>query len=383
MKLTNRVLKGKKRKKVLDEIEEYPSVVVDDEMILDVELIANGGYSPIDGFLGENDFQSVLDDMHLADGSPWPIPIVLPVNEDAIDEIKEGDDIALKSNSGEEIAVLHLEEIYGLDKEEFASKVFGTTDSDHPGVGWTYYDWGDALISGKIDLFTKPKHPFEKYHKNPEETRKEFQKRRWNTIVGFQTRNPVHRSHEYIQKCALEIVDGLLLHPIIVTKEGDVPANIRMKTYQLMLNEYYPKNRVFLSTLTTAMRYAGPREAVFHALIRRNFGCTHFIVGRDHAGVGDYYGPYEAQRIFDEFSEGELGITPLFFENAFYCRKCDSMATEKTCPHLKSNRVAPSGTKVRRILLEDENLSKKIMRPEVAEILRDYYRSNQDEGKSD
>ncbi|KXB03061.1 sulfate adenylyltransferase [candidate division MSBL1 archaeon SCGC-AAA261F19] len=383
MKLVNRILENQERKKVLDEIDELPSVSIADEMILDAELIANGGYSPIDGFLTQNDFQSVLDKMHLSDGSPWTIPIVLPVNEDAINEISEGDDVVLKSSEDEEIAILHLEEIYGFDKKEFASKVFGTTDSDHPGVGWTFYDWGDTLLAGKVDLLTRPKRPFEKYHIDPEETRKEFQKRRWETIVGFQTRNPVHRSHEYIQKCALEIVDGLLLHPITITRKGDVPAKIRMKTYQLMLNKYYPRNRVLLSTLPTAMRYAGPREAVFHALIRRNFGCTHFIVGRDHAGVGDYYGPYDAQRIFNEFNEGELGVTPLFFENAFYCRKCDSMATKKTCPHLKSNRVAPSGTKVRRILLEDENLSKKIMRPEVAELLREYYQKINDKGKSD
>lgn len=379
MKLVNRILENQERKKVLNEIDEYPSIPIADEMILDAELIANGGYSPIDGFLTQNDLQSVLDKMHLSDGSPWTIPIVLPVNKDAINEISEGDDVVLKSSEDEKIAILHLEEIYEFDKKEFASKIFKTTDSNHPGVRWTYHDWGDTLLAGKVDLLTRPKHRFEKYHMNPEETRKEFQKRRWETIVGFQTRNPVHRSHEYIQKCALEIVDGLFLNPIAITKEGDVPAKTRMKTYQLMLNKYYPRNRVILSTLTTAMRYAGPREAVFHALIRRNFGCTHFIVGRDHAGVGDYYGPYDAQRIFNEFNEKELGITPLFFENAFYCRKCDSMSTEKTCPHRNSNRIAPSGTKIRRILTEDENLSKKIIRPEVAEILREYYQSEEKE----
>jgi sulfate adenylyltransferase len=373
MDLVNRVLEGEKRQRVLDEIHEYPSIQIPPERIMDAELIATGGYTPIDGFLTREDFDSVVSQMRLADGSPWTIPIVLPVPRDVADKLDEGSDVALLDQENTPIGVLHLEEKYGYDKKHMVRNVFRTADPEHPGVA-KVYSWGDILLGGKVDLINRPRHPFERYHMDPADTRKEFRERGWKTIVGFQTRNPIHRSHEYIQKCALEIADGLLIHPIVGwTRPGDVPADIRIKTYEVVISKYYPLNRVLLAALSTEMRYAGPREAVFHALIRRNFGCTHFIIGRDHAGVGDYYGPYDAHKIFDEFTREELGITPLFFENAFFCVQCDSMATEKTCPHLKSTRIALSGTKVRELLSAGKPVSEKVLRPEVTELLKEYY----------
>lgn len=381
MELVNRVLSGQEREKTLSELGEYPSVVTSDEMIMDAELIATGGYTPIEGFLTKEDFESVLDHMHLTNGSPWTIPIVLPVDEKTASGLKEGDDVGLLDNTKTPIAVLHLKEKFNYDKRDMVQKVFRTTDEEHPGVA-NVYGWGDILLGGKVDLINRPKHPFERYHMDPAQTRKEFKERGWRTIVGFQTRNPIHRSHEYLQKCALEIADGLLIHPLVGwTRAEDVPAEIRIKSYEVILNNYYPRNRFLLATLSTAMRYAGPKEAIFHALVRKNFGCTHFIVGRDHAGVGDYYGPYDAQRIFDEFEEGELGITPMFFENAFFCVLCDAMATEKTCPHLKSTRISLSGTKVRELLLEKKLISEKVLRPEIAELLSKHYTAEKGEGK--
>ncbi len=378
MDIVDRVLTGQQRGKVLGELKEYPSIVLDDERIMDAELIATGGYSPIQGFLTREDFEGVLEKMRLASGSPWTIPIVLPVTKERAEKLEEGSEIALLDKDGEAIAVLHLKEKFTYDKRRMVEKVFRTTDEEHPGVAKSY-TWGDILLGGEIDLVNRPKHPFERYHMDPAHTRKEFSARNWKTVVGFQTRNPIHRSHEYLQKCALETVDGLLIHPLVGwTRSEDIPADVRMRSYEIILNNYYPKNRFMLTTLTTEMRYAGPREAIFHALVRKNFGCTHFIVGRDHAGVGGYYGPYDAQRIFFEFDEKELGVTPMFFENAFFCVLCDAMATEKTCPHLKSTRVALSGTKVRELLVDKKPISEKVLRPEVAELLAKYY---SEEGK--
>ncbi len=380
MELVNRVLTSQKRMKVLEELKEYPSVIASAEMIMDAELIATGGYTPIEGFLTNEDFESVLEHMHLVNGSPWTIPIVLPVDEKIAGGLKEGDDVVLLDSAKNSIAVLHLKEKFKYDKKRMVQKIFRTADEKHPGVA-AIYGWGDFLLGGEIDLVNRPKHVFERYNLDPAQTRKEFKERGWRTVVGFQTRNPIHRSHEYLQKCALEVVDGLFIHPIVGwTRKGDVPAEVRIESYEIVLNNYYPRNRFLLATLSTAMRYAGPREAIFHALVRKNFGCTHFIVGRDHAGVGDYYDPYDAQRIFYEFKEGELGITPMFFENAFFCVLCDAMATKKTCPHLKSTRIALSGTKVRELLLEDKRISEKVVRPEVAELLAEHYAIEKSKG---
>ncbi len=380
MELVNRILTGQAREKVLSELKECPSIVLSDERIMDAELIATGGYTPLEGFLTSEDFEGVLNTMHLTNGSPWSIPIVLPVDEKTANGLNEGDDVILLDGAKTPIAVLHMQEKFGYDKRNMAQKVFRTTDDEHPGVA-EVYNGGDILLGGKIDLVNRPKHPFERYHMDPAQTREAFKRMGWRTVVGFQTRNPIHRSHEYLQKCALEVVDGLFIHPIVGwTRKEDVPADVRIKSYEIILNNYYPRNRILMATLATAMRYAGPREAIFHALVRKNFGCTHFIVGRDHAGVGDYYGPYDAQRIFYEFKEGELGIAPMFFENAFFCVLCDAMATEKTCPHLKSTRISLSGTKVRELLTENKPISEKVVRPEVAELLMKYYASEK-EGK--
>lgn len=345
------------------------SLSLDSFQISDVEMIAIGAFSPLTGFMNSDDYASVISEMRLTSGIVWPIPVVLGVSVEESRNLSPGDLVTLRSESDDFLAVLHLEEKYAANPELEASSVFKTLSQDHPGVNYLYQR-GPVLLGGPVTLVRRRPSSFSKYRMDPAETRQIFVERGWKRVVGFQTRNPVHRAHEYIQKAALETMDGLLLHPLVgETKDDDIPAEVRMRCYEVLLEKYYPRDRVILAINPASMRYAGPREAVFHALVRQNYGCTHFIVGRDHAGVGTFYGPFDAQHIFDEFQPGEIEITPMFFDHTYYCRTCAGMASAKTCPHDASERVILSGTQVRNLLHDDQPIPLEFTRPEVATIL--------------
>jgi len=368
--LINRIATAEQKEDFLTQAPTLPHIKLSERSQSDLELMAIGGFSPLQGFMSQQDYLAVVKDMHLHNGIAWTLPITLPVTQEVADQLQVGSLTALDSPDGKMIGVLELAEKFTYDKELEAQQVYRTTDAKHPGVK-VLYEQGEVYLAGAVWLLERLPHPqFPQYQIDPQASRALFQAKGWQTIVGFQTRNPIHRAHEYIQKCALEIVDGLFLHPLVgATKSDDVPADVRMRCYEIMLEKYYPRDRVILAINPSAMRYAGPREAVFHAILRKNYGCTHFIVGRDHAGVGDYYGTYDAQHIFREFSPAELAITPLMFEHAFYCTRTQGMATSKTSPSSPAERIHLSGTKVRELLRKGEMPPPEFTRPEVAQEL--------------
>jgi len=372
--LTDRVLRGEVREAVRERAEHMVRVPLGRMGLSDLELLATGAFSPLTGFMLKADYDRCVEEMRLANGLVWSIPVTLAVEKDLADHIREGQEVALCE--GERVlAVMEVAEKYPYDqqvKEREAREVYRTIGEDHPGVARLYRQ-GDVLLGGDIWLVDWPsacKTEFPELRHTPAQTRRMFARRGWRSVVGFQTRNPIHRAHEYIQKTALEIVDGLFLHPLVgETKKDDIPAEVRIASYQAILRDYYPAERVILGVFPAAMRYAGPREAIFHAIARKNYGCTHFIVGRDHAGVGKFYGTYDAQNIFDEFPAEDIGIVPLRFEHAFYCKKCGGVVSAKTCPHGPEDRVFLSGTQVREMLERGEMLPEEFTRPEVARVL--------------
>ncbi len=374
--LINRILTGNAREVAIERAQTLRPIALSEVNLADLEMIGNGGFSPLTGFMTRADYESVVHHMRLANGLPWSVPVTLAIDDATADSVHEGESVALVERRSDgtthTLALLDVHEKYRINHAIEAQHVYRTTEIQHPGVARLYRQ-GETLLGGPITLIDLPeraRREFADLRYTPAQTRQIFLERGWKRIVGFQTRNPIHRAHEYIQKTALEIVDGLLLHPLVgETKGDDLPANIRVESYKAIIDAYYPKSRVLLGVFPSAMRYAGPREAVFHAIARKNYGCSHFIVGRDHAGVGKYYGTYDAHLIFDAFSPEEIGIMPLFFEHTFYCRRCGAIVSAKTCPHMESEHVVLSGTQVRAMLARGETLPVEFTRPEVSQVL--------------
>ncbi len=353
-----------------DDIADLKVIQLTSRELSDLDMIASGALSPLEGFMNQADYESVLENMRLANGLPWSLPVCL-----AVDGPPVGDRVALADESGKLVAVLDVEGTFDYDKEREAELAYRTTDEEHPGVARLYAQ-KQMYLAGKVTVFERSTPQFPELAWDPADTRRIFAERGWKRVVGFQTRNPIHRAHEYLTKVALETVDGLLIHPLVGdTKGDDVPAATRVACYDVLVSNYYPADRVLVSAFPAAMRYAGPREAIWHAICRKNYGCSHFIVGRDHAGVGSYYGTYDAQLIFDEFEPHELDIEPMFFEHTFWCNTCGSMASAKTCPHPSEDHVFLSGTKVREMLGAGEVPPVEFSRPEVAKVLIEAYRN--------
>lgn len=338
----------------------------------DLEMITTGAYSPLSSFMGSADWRSTIEEMRLTSGELWPIPITFQL---PLGTVKPSTKRLRLLVEGTVIATIELSEVFEVDLEHEASGVYGTVSSEHPGVS-ALYRCGAQAITGEIILHSAPRHYVGAEYLTPQEARHGFEERGWRTVVAFQTRNPVHRAHEYLHKVALEMIDGLFLNPLVgETKGDDVPAHTRMEAYRVLLRNYYPSERVILGVYPAAMRYAGPKEAVLHALSRKNYGCTHFIVGRDHAGVGNYYGTYAAQEVFDTIDPNQLGISIIRFEHSFFCKRCEQVVSKRTCPHDSSHHLVLSGTKVRELLSKGEPLPPQFSRPEVAEVLSKAYAS--------
>ncbi|MEZ5541284.1 MAG: sulfate adenylyltransferase [Pseudomonadota bacterium] len=342
----------------------------------DIIMMGIGGFTPLTGFMTRADWEGVCDGMKMANGLFWPIPITLSTDESTANGISEGDDIALAdSESGEILATMKVTEKYSIDKKHECMMVYKTTDDEHPGVKMVMSQ-GNVNLAGPIKVLSQGEFPdqYGEQFMTPAQTRAEFEKRGWKTIAAFQTRNPMHRSHEYLAKIAIETLDGVLVHSLLgKLKPGDIPAEVRSEAIQVLIDNYFVKNTVIQAGYPLDMRYAGPREALLHALFRQNYGCSHLIVGRDHAGVGDYYGPFDAHHIFDEIPAGALETQPLKIDWTFWCNKCGGMASMKTCPHEAADRVLLSGTKVRKMLTDGEDLPATFSRPEVAKVLQGYY----------
>ncbi|HEU4364962.1 MAG TPA: sulfate adenylyltransferase [Candidatus Krumholzibacteria bacterium] len=372
--LVSRVAPANERPALQARIAQLPVLDINAREASDLLLIAIGAMSPLTGFMLSDAYECVLDNMRLPAGLPWSLPVTLSAPRAALAGRNAPFHAALRAPEGDMVGVIEVEEIFFPDKEREALRALGTTDDRHPGVQYLR-STGEAYLGGRVSMLERRKSgPFAAHELDPAETRALFASKNWERVCAFQTRNPIHRAHEYLIKCALETMDGFLIHPAMgETKSDDVPASARMECYLALTENYFSRDHIALAAFPYAMRYAGPREAILHAIIRKNYGCSHFIVGRDHAGVGNYYGTYDAQKIFSNFAEGELAITPMFFEHSFYCRRCGGMASQKTCPHGPEDRVALSGTKVRELLTEGSDLPVEFTRHEVAEILHRYY----------
>ncbi len=376
-KLINLLCKPEEKGEFLAQARGLPKSVLSMRETADLELLATGVYSPLTGFMTQAAYSSVVETMHLPNGLPWTLPIVHAVEQEFADSIKVGSEVALTGADGTILGILTVQEKYTFDRKKESEFVYKTNDEAHPGVAHLM-EMPDVLLGGPVTAINLPHHEgqIEKYLLTPRETRYLFRHKGWDRVVAFQTRNPIHRAHEYLQKCALEMVDALLIHPLIgETKKGDIPADVRMACYEVLIDNYFPKERAYLSVFPAAMRYAGPREAIYHALCRKNYGCTHFIVGRDHAGVGNYYGSYDAHKIFKEFDSKQIGIMPIFFDFTFFCHSCGHIASDKTCNHDAKDHVFLSGTKVREMLSEGKDLPEEFTRPEISKILMEAYKT--------
>jgi len=369
---------GEELKKGLDRAKNRPQININSREASDLIMLGMGAFSPLKGFMAKEDYEGVVKKMRLKDGTFWPVPITLAVSKERADALKEGQEVALvDETSGEIMGTMLVEEKFSYDKQLEARHVFQTDSKEHPGVS-KLHQQGEILLGGPVKVLSEGEYPsrFPEYYGRPAEVRHIFEERGWSQVAAFQVRNPIHRSHEYCTKIALEVSDGLFIHPLVgALKADDIPAEVRIRCYEVLLEKYYPRDRVLMRVYPMEMRYAGPREALLHAIIRQNFGCSHLIVGRDHAGVGNYYGPFDAQKIFDTLRADDLQIKPLNIDWTFYCYKCEGMASLKTCPHSAEDRCLISGTELRRMLSKGEMPPPEFSRPEVLEILIDYYKS--------